>query len=339
MAGHVKAIGLLSGGLDSVLAVALLKQQGIEVTGLLVRTGFTDHKESSPDGSRTVSDVANALGIPLRIEDISREYWTTLFYPKHGYGKNMNPCLDCHLHMVRVAARIMREEGADFVFTGEVMGQRPKSQMAHQLKTVLEESGISGSLLRPLSALRLAPTIPELEGKVDRSRLKGFFGRQRGPQLALARELGVEHLAVAAGGNCFLTNKEFSDRFKDHLAQFGKEHFPKEDVPLLRIGRHFRLSPSAKVIISRNEEEYELLQPYKNGKYVFELLDVTGASALGTGTFSEEDLILASQLTGRYSKAVKRETLRVRVTRDDWERIIETTPLDKDDPRIEALRI
>lgn len=339
MAKKVKAIGLLSGGLDSVLAAALIKKQGIDVTGLLIRTGFTDHKETSSDGKRSVEDTAKALGIKFRIEDIRDEYWDTLLYPKHGYGKNVNPCLDCHLHMIRVAARVMKEEGADFVFTGEVVGQRPKSQLAHQMKIALEESGIEGRLLRPLSALRLTPTIPEMEGLVDRRQLKGFEGRGRTPQLELAKELGVENLAVAAGGNCFLINPEYGDRFKDLLKQYGKEDFPKDDAPLLKIGRHFRISDNAKIIISRDESEFYKLQPFKAGRYAFELVDVIGASAIGTGDFSQEDLALASRLLARYSKAKSDDKVKVHIDHDGQTWDIQVSPLALNDPLIGTMRI
>ena len=339
MEKKVKAIGLLSGGLDSVLATALIKQQGIDVTGLLIRTGFTDHKEVSADGKRSVEDTAKALGVKFRIEDIQNEYWDTLLYPKYGYGKNVNPCLDCHLHMIRIAARVMKEEGADFVFTGEVVGQRPKSQLAHQMKIALKESGIEGRLLRPLSALRLTPTIPEMEGLVDRRRLKGFEGRGRTAQLELAKELGVEDLAVAAGGNCYLINPEYGDRFKDLLNQYGKENFPKNDAPLLKIGRHFRLSEKAKLVISRDESEYYKLQPFKNDRYSFELTDVIGAYAIGTGEFTPKDLELASRLLARYSKAKKDDTVNVHIefTDQTWE--VQVTPLSPDDPLIDTIRI
>jgi len=339
MGKKVKAIGLLSGGLDSVLAVALIKEQGVDITGLLIRTGFTDHKEISADGKRTVEDTAKALGIKFRIENIQDEYWDTLLYPKYGYGKNVNPCLDCHLHMLKVAARVMKEEGADFVFTGEVVGQRPKSQLAHQMKIAMKESGIEGRLLRPLSALRLAPTIPELEGMIDRKKLKGFTGRGRTAQLKLAKELGVENLAVAAGGNCYLINREYGDRFKDLLEQFGKENFPRSETALLKIGRHFRLSDTAKLVISRDEDEYYKLLPFKPGRYSFELVDVIGAYAIGTGIFSEEDMRLASQLVARYSKAKSGENISVRVHSDNDMTEMQVTPLDINDPIIEQMRI
>ncbi|MCD6336684.1 MAG: hypothetical protein J7M01_00435 [Candidatus Marinimicrobia bacterium] len=339
MAKKIKAIGLLSGGLDSVLACALIKEQGIEITGLLIRTGFTDHKEISADGKRSVEDTAKALGIKFRIENIQEEYWDTLLYPKYGYGKNVNPCLDCHLHMIRVAARVMKEEGADFVFTGEVVGQRPKSQLAHQMKIALQESGIEGKLLRPLSALCLEPTIPELEGLVDRNKLKGFQGRGRTPQLLLAKELGVEDLAVAAGGNCYLINHEYGDRFKDLLDQYGKDKFPQKDAPLLRIGRHFRISENAKLVISRDESEYHLLKPFKKGRYAFELIDVIGASAIGTGEFSQEDMKLASRLLARYSKADPDNEVKVYVELDDGSQEIVINPLSANDPCIADMRI
>ncbi len=331
-----KAIALLSGGLDSVLAVALIKQQHIDVKGLLVLTGFTDHM--SGDNGK-MERIAKGLDIPLRIEDIHDAYWETLLRPEYGYGKFMNPCLDCHLHMIRVAAAVMKEEGADFVITGEVVGQRPKSQLAHQMKIALRDSGIEGRLLRPLSAKCLTPTLPEKEGMVDRSALKGFRGRGRRPQLELAKELGVDHLPVEAGGNCFLTNREFSERFRDLLDMYGKEHFPRKDVPLLRIGRHFRISEKARLVISRDESEYHLLQPYRSGRYAFELLDVTGASGIGTGEFRHEDMLLAARLLGRYSKAEAGRKIRVSVQYDSGEYEVQATALSPEDPLIASLRI
>jgi tRNA U34 2-thiouridine synthase MnmA/TrmU len=335
----VKAIGLFSGGLDSVLAAALMRKQGVEVIGLLVRTGFAAFREISNEERTDISDAADTLGITLRVADIRDTYWKTLLYPQYGYGKHMNPCMDCHLHMIRTAADVMREEHADFVFTGEVVGQRPKSQLSHQMNVILRESGIEDRLLRPLSALRLKPTLPEKEGWIDRSQLKGFFGRQRGPQLQLAKELGVEHLAVAAGGNCFLINEDFSRRFKDLLDQYGKEDFPKHEVPLLRIGRHFRISPGAKIVISRDEKEHEMLQAFKSGHYVFELPDVIGASGIGSGPFREKDMELAARLLSRYSKALPGQSVRVRVTYGENDVEMHVLPMGKKDPLIDKLRI
>ncbi|MFA6617667.1 MAG: hypothetical protein WCT23_01170 [Candidatus Neomarinimicrobiota bacterium] len=339
MAKKIKAIGLLSGGLDSVLAAALIRDQGIEVTGLLIRTGFTDHKEISDDGKRSVESTAKALGIKFRIENIQDEYWQTLLYPKYGYGKNVNPCLDCHLHMLNVAARVMQEEGADFVFTGEVIGQRPKSQLAHQMKISLQESGIEGRLLRPLSALRLEPTIPEIEGWVDRDKLKGFEGRGRKPQLELAKELGVEDLAVAAGGNCYLVIPEYSARFKDLLKYNGKDNFPKEDAPLLKMGRHFRISENAKLVISRDESEYHLFQAYRKGRYYFELVDVIGGVAIGSGNFSEKDLELSAALLARYSKSKAGDEVKVNISKDGEQKELFVSTLASEDPIIEKTLI
>lgn len=339
MGKKVKAVALLSGGLDSVLAVALLLRQGIEVTGLLIRTGFTDHKEVSADGKLSVSDIARELGIRLRIEDIHDEYWNTLLYPRHGYGKHINPCLDCHIHMLRVAARIMKEENADLVVTGEVLGQRPNSQLAHQMKTAVKESGIEGRLLRPLSALLLPPTIPETEGRIDRSGLKGFRGRSRRPQLDLSKELGVEHLAVAAGGNCYLTDSSFSKRFRDWRDHFGNEGFPREDIGLLRIGRHFRLSDRAYLIVSRDEAEAKLLEPYRKSHVSFDLKDYVGASAVGIGDFREEDLCLTAAVLGRYSKAESATEVAVLLNRSGGVREIRAKALAADDPRLESMRL
>ena len=339
MAKKVKAIALLSGGLDSVLAIALLQAQNVKITGLLIQTGFTGYREKAEPGIRNIRDIARELNIPLRIEDIHETYWDTLLNPVYGYGKHMNPCMDCHLHMIRVAARIMKEENADLVVTGEVLGQRPNSQLAHQMKTVLRESGIEGRLLRPLSALCLPPTIPELEGRIDRKALKGFQGRSRRPQLELAKELHVEHLAVAAGGNCFLTDAVFTARFRDLLRQYGKERFPREDIGLLRIGRHFRLSEEAYLIVSRNETEALLLQPFRTRHITFELENVIGASALGLGRFTNEDCRLAARILGRYSKAETGAQITVNIQEAEISKRIRAAALIPDDPLLKALRI
>lgn len=335
---RTKAIGLISGGLDSVLAAALLLKQNVEVIGILINTGFTDHLQPSGEGL-TVQDIADEMGFELRVVDIRDEYWQTLLYPQFGYGKNINPCLDCHLHMTQVAARIMHEENADCVFTGEVVGQRPKSQLAHQMKITVEKSGIAGRLLRPLSALLLEETIPETEGKIDRSQLKGFIGRGRSAQLALAKELGVEHLAVAAGGNCLLTNKEYARKFNDIVDQYGKENFPREDVDLLKFARHFRISPEAKIIISRNEREHDRLLKLKSRYISFELPDVVGAMAIGQGKFNEDDKISVAKLLTRYSKAEAGDEIKMVCDDDGNKSECTVICIENDDPMINRLRI
>ncbi|NLA39761.1 MAG: hypothetical protein GX882_10395 [Methanomicrobiales archaeon] len=339
MKKKVKAIALLSGGLDSVLAIALLQAQGVQIIGLAIETGFCSLPKNTKTSPEGIEDIAKALNIPLRIENIHEDYWDTILNPKYGYGKHMNPCMDCHLHMVRVAAEVMKEENADLVVSGEVLGQRPKSQLAHQMKIILQESGIEGRLLRPLSALCLEATIPELEGKIDRSALKGFRGRSRRPQLQLAKDLGVEHLAFAGGGNCYLTDAVFSARFRDLLKQFGKENFPREDVRLLRIGRHFRISPLAYLIVSRNEEEEGLLQPYRQRHLTFDLENIIGATAIGLGSFGEEERRTAAKILSRYSKAKAGEEVKV-IMREEGESIkIPVKALPKDDVLPEKLRV
>ncbi|MBN1504034.1 MAG: hypothetical protein JW952_03125 [Candidatus Eisenbacteria bacterium] len=248
-----KAVGLMSGGLDSILAVSLVKRQGIEVTGLHLITPFS----ASPEKERSaMSSLAAELGIRPRVEETGVEYLAMLERPAHGYGKNVNPCIDCHVLMLRRAREVMEEEGASFVFTGEVLGERPMSQHRKALGIVEAESGLRGFLLRPLSALLLPVTRPEEEGVVERARLYGISGRSRKPQMRLAEELGITRYPGPAGG-CLLTDPVYSRKVRD-LMRHGE--LTLENAALLAAGRHFRLAGSAKLVVGRNQEENLFLE-------------------------------------------------------------------------------
>ncbi|HSM91282.1 MAG TPA: 7-cyano-7-deazaguanine synthase, partial [Anaeromyxobacteraceae bacterium] len=273
MTRKAKAIGLISGGLDSTLALALVKAQGIEVKAVTFYTGFciaeTQRRRGGrADGSMPRNEALRAaadLEADVELVDISGpEYLEMLLHPRFGYGANANPCVDCRIFMMRKAKEIMEREGADFVFTGEVLGQRPKSQRRDTLRIVERESKMDGRLLRPLSAKLLKPTIPEEEGLVDRARLLDVSGRGRQRQIALAGELGLTDWPQPAGGCCFLTDESFSKKFFDLLsareAAGEGRRITQEEVILLTVGRHFRLSPRAKLIVGRNEMENALLE-------------------------------------------------------------------------------
>lgn len=309
----VKAIGLLSGGLDSTLAHALIKAQGIEVKAITFYTGFciteTQRRmgRTRKDGSVPRNDALHAAaGLETDIEfvDISgREYLDMIARPRFGYGANANPCIDCRIFMFKRARVIMGAEGADFVFTGEVLGQRPKSQRRDPMRVIERESGLEGRILRPLSAQLLEPTLPEREGLVDRSRLLGISGRSRKPQMALAEELGVTDYPQPAGGCCYLTDEAFGRRFHDLIDRRPDRRIDEDEVVLLATGRHFRLSADVKLIVGRNEGENALLaQVAGTDRWRLEAAGLMGALSLVEGTPGGDDRVLASRIAARYGK-------------------------------------
>lgn len=285
-----KAVVLISGGLDSSLAAIIVKREGVKVDGVTFSTPFF-----SPDASLR---VARELGIPLKIIDISIEFIDLLYNPRHGFGRNMNPCIDCHTMMIRHAGGYMASIGADFIVTGEVLGSRPKSQSRSALEIVAKESGFDGLILRPLSAKLLPPSIPEISGLIERENLLDIHGRTRRRQLNLAKEFGIKRFSTPAGG-CLLCDPNFSNRLRDEL-----EHkIPNvNDLKLLRVGRHFRISRLAKVVIGRNEREnILLLELARSGDLILETKGVKGAIALLRGEVDEDVIIRTASLCGRYS--------------------------------------
>jgi len=243
---NVKALGLTSGGLDSILAALVLQEQGIDVTWVSFKTPFFSPEEAVKAAERN--------GIPLKVVDITDDYMPMLENPRGGYGKNMNPCMDCHALMFARAGEIMNQEGFDFLFSGEVAGQRPMSQTKNAMRYVAKNSGFDGFILRPLSARLLPPSFAEEQGLVDREKLCALSGRSRKPQLALAERFGVKVFPAPAGG-CLLTDKGFSARLKD-LMQVQKSYETRE-LYLLRHGRHLRLDSSTKAVAGRSKQDNE----------------------------------------------------------------------------------
>ncbi|MBW2286046.1 MAG: hypothetical protein JRF65_15790 [Deltaproteobacteria bacterium] len=244
-----KALCVFSGGLDSMLAAELLRVQGLDVLALFFETPFFKSKKAAQS--------ARAMNLPFEVVDIAERHLEMVKRPKHGYGAHMNPCIDCHALMVRIAVEIMGREGADFIVTGEVLGQRPMSQNRRSLDLVAAESGVGGLLLRPLSAKRLPPTIPEEKGWVERERLMDFEGRSRKPQMALAEKLGIRDYPSPAGG-CLLTEKAFSMRLKDLFAVRGDPEI--RELELLKLGRYFRIGPESRLVVGRNKRENESIE-------------------------------------------------------------------------------
>jgi hypothetical protein len=265
-----------------------------------------------------------------------------VLHPRFGYGANANPCVDCRIFMMRKAKEIMEREGADFVFTGEVLGQRPKSQRRDTLRIIERESRMDGRLLRPLSAKLLKPTIPEEEGLVDRERLLDVSGRGRQRQIRLAGELGLADWPQPAGGCCFLTDESFSKKFFDLLAAreaAGEgRRITQEEVLLLTVGRHFRLSARAKLIVGRNELENALLEHHVDGRARLETSGVMGPLALVEGAPSPEDRTLAASIVARYGKAKDEPRVRVEWREGDRSELLEIEPA-RDEARLEGMRI
>ena len=285
-----RAIGLISGGLDSMLSVALLREQGVDVTGVSFTTPFFS--------SKAAEAASRQLGFPLLIRDITDPHMEVVKNPLSGYGANMNPCIDCHTLMVREAGRIMEQKAMDFIFTGEVLGERPMSQNRRSLNRVANLSGFKGLVLRPLSALLLDETIPEKEGKVARERLLDIQGRSRKPQFALAEKYGIEEFPTPAGG-CLLTDPSFSRRLKD-LLEKGPEG-ERRFVEMLKKGRHFRLAPGVKAVVGRNEgENLDLVKLLGREDSLLEAKDVSGPLVVVTGMAGEEEIVAAARLCVRY---------------------------------------
>ncbi|MBN1911105.1 MAG: hypothetical protein JW818_15265 [Pirellulales bacterium] len=240
-----RAVAMFSGGLDSSLAVRVMQNQGFEVDALYVRTPFCSGVDDS-------AAAARSLGIRHTVRDVGEDYVEVLCRPRYGYGSAMNPCIDCRIYMARMAREFMEELGASFVISGEILSQRPMSQKRHHLALVAQRSGLEGRLLRPLCALHLEPTLPELSGEVDRQRLYRFDGRGRRPLLELAEQLGVTVTPTPSTG-CALTERSFAPRVQD-LIQFTPDP-TLWDFALLRIGRHTRLADGAKAIVGRDQQE------------------------------------------------------------------------------------
>ncbi|MCJ7813986.1 MAG: tRNA 4-thiouridine(8) synthase ThiI [Candidatus Atribacteria bacterium] len=291
MKNKIKAVALFSGGLDSILAVKLIQEQGIEVKGVNFKTPFF--------GLDKTCLTAKNLDIDLEIIDITQELLEILINPKHGLGKNMNPCIDCHTLMFKKAGEYMTKIGASFILSGEVLGERPMSQNRNSLSIIERESEFEGRILRPLSALLLAETIPEKKGLVNRNKLLDISGRSRKRQMELAAKMGIEDYPSPAGG-CKLTEPVFSKRLED---LFNQENFSLEEIELLKLGRHFRLSRDIKLVVGRNKEENEKLKEYfQEGDFFFKAKNLKGpVSLLKKGANVANELIDKScQITARY---------------------------------------
>jgi len=327
----MRCVALLSGGLDSILAATLMKEQGVEVLGVFFGTGFGPIPKKGEPRVLPAETAAKEAGIPLEILDISQSYPEMLLNPRHGYGSAANPCTDCHILMLKCAKQYMQERDARFIVTGEVVGQRPKSQKKEQLEIVAEESGTKDILLRPLSARLLEPTLPERRGWVAREKLCAIRGRSRAKQFELAERLGVKNYSTPAGG-CLLTEKEFAKRFFDLADIKGRENVAFEDLQLLKAGRHFRLGPDLKIIVGRNEDENIFLERNAGGKGLVEPVDHKGPVAVVDGDPGQEELHTIAEIVARYGQARSNPLARLKYTKDNISQDLEVKPMETSGP-------
>ena len=295
----MKAIALISGGLDSIVSAKLIDQLGIELIAFNTKTPFClcDHRSSSGcmHGAKSAAEKLNLKFISV---NVSQEFLDIVENPKHGYGSNMNPCIDCRILLFKKAKECMQREGASFIITGEVLGQRPMSQRSAAMKLIDRESGLEGLVVRPLCAKALSPTIPENQGWVDRDKLLKITGRGRREQIALADKFAINDYPCPSGG-CLLTVSDFSKRVKDLI---NHKELTVRNVNLLKIGRHFRLSGKAKLIVGRNEEENMLLSKAVGlNEYLFSPDEqYAGPTSLGVGIFDDNLIDKSFKITGRY---------------------------------------
>lgn len=300
----LKAVGLFSGGLDSILAVKLMLLQGIDVDVLQFRLGFEPlqirQRTKHPKQSVPKEAIEQRLGITIQRPDVREEFLDLVFHPRHGYGSAMNPCIDCKIFILRKAKEYMQTHNARFVFTGEVLGQRPMSQHRQTLLQTERFSALQGYLLRPLSAKLLDPTIPEQEGWVDREQLLDISGRSRKVQMELAEKYDLPYPQPAGG--CLLTDQGFSGRLRELMAHMPIDHITTEDIDLLKIGRHFRLSDTLKVIVGRHQVDNELLVKYTPGRWWAEVREYGSPLVLILGAPEDGQWDQIAQIATSYTK-------------------------------------
>jgi tRNA-specific 2-thiouridylase len=296
----VKAVGLLSGGLDSTVAIKMMLEQGIDVIAFNVVTAFCCCTPKDASCSAARGAVAQ-LGIRLKVVNATDDFLKIIEDPKHGYGSGMNPCLDCRVMMYKKAREFMEANGASFLVTGDVLGQRPMSQRRAAMMLIDEEAGVRGLVVRPLCAGALDPTIPETEGWIDREKLLAVTGRSRKPQMELAGDMGIKDYPCPAGG-CLLTDPIFAERMRDLLRHDGV--LRREDVRLLKLGRHFRVSSQVKVVVGRDREEnLRLGNELSDGDYALEISGQPGPLTLVRGQVTDGEIRHAAMITSRYGKS------------------------------------
>jgi len=309
---------MLSGGLDSSLAIKVIQEQGIEVLALHFLIPFVKHNAETVYDS-AARKITEKLGCDFKVVILANEYLDMVKDPKHGYGKNFNPCIDCKILMLKCAKKIMAEVGASFVITGEVLGQRPMSQHRQALSLIEEESGLEGLILRPLSAKLLPLTIPESKGWVKRDNLLDIQGRSRKIQIGLADKFGIEEYPWPGGG-CLLTEPNFSKRLKDIIQH---KEYCLDNVEFLKVGRHFRLAPKFKLIVGRDEKENQkILNLAQEGDFCFEPKDLPGPTGIGRGELDESIKLLSSQIIARYTSQEEKVDVLARTIPENGQEVL-----------------
>ena len=309
-----KIVALLSGGLDSTLAIKTMQKQGFEVSAVAIKTPFCDFDCGRGCGFE-IREKADNLGVNLKTVYLGDEYIEMLKHPKHGFGSGMNPCIDCRAMMFEAGKKHMEEIGAEFIISGEVLGQRPMSQFAPALKKIEKLSNLEGKIVRPLSAALLPATDPEKSGLIKRKDLGMIRGRSRKEQLQMAKEFGIED-PPNAGGGCLLTDPAFSLRAIDLFKHI--ETPTTNDIDLLKIGRHFRLDQNAKLVVGRNKDENEMMCALAlPNDILLEAKEHVGPTTLLRGSNIGQHIEFSAEITLRYSDAPKNKTGVVSVHKND----------------------
>jgi tRNA U34 2-thiouridine synthase MnmA/TrmU len=328
-----KAVALLSGGLDSTLAMKMILDQGIEVTAVNLTSPFCTCNRKGRCEARYVSDKFN---VPMKVFVADQEYLDLIRNPVFGYGKNLNPCLDCRIYLFKKAKQVMEEIGAEFIFTGEVLGQRPMSQRAKTMKLIDREAGVEGKILRPLSA-RLLNETPMENGIINRDELASIEGRSRKKQMAMAESYGISDYACPAGG-CMLTDKQFARKLQDLFDHSDK--VTMQDIPLLKVGRHFRLPSGGKVVVGRNEQENKRILSFaRDEDLILEMVDIPGPVTIMRGENNEQNRIMSASLTVRYSDLKNGGAGRVLIYRNNVDLKTEINTVKATPQFIESVRI
>ena len=329
-----RAVALMSSGLDSLLSAKIVRDQGIEVDGLhcTFQFGFAP----GPSRSEELKLLIEPIGIRLHVLDVTEPYMDILRRPAHGFGSAVNPCIDCHLFMLRQAKALMEKIGADFVVTGEVAGQRPMSQTRPMLFHIEKLAGLKGLILRPLSAKALPVSIPEEKGWIDREALYGVTGRGRKAQEALAARFGFNRYFQPAGG-CILTDPYYARRIKAFIRHRGQEALTSRVMLLCRFGRHFWLDGGRWAVVGRDEKDNEALEGLAEGKWIFEAADYQGPTVIADGDWNEAEARRIASILVRYVNKRRETEIRVRCRREGKEYELLAQPAEASD--VEAWRV
>lgn len=329
----MKAIVIISGGLDSALAVKAIQKQGIEVIAIHFIIPFVKYDINNIDDN-PAKKIAKQLKCKFKAVVFGNEYLEMFKKPKYGYGKNFNPCVDCKIFMLKQAKNIMVKEKASFVATGEVLGQRPMSQNKQTLKIIARESGLEGLLVRPLSALLLSPTIPQEKDWLKKEFLFDIEGRSRRPQINLAKEWGIKEYPWPGGG-CLLTDPEFSKKLEDLIKY---DQLTIENIKFLKIGRYFRITPEFRLTVGRNEEENnKLLSLATKEDIIFEPVTLPGPLAVGRGIVDEDIKTISARIIARYTAKGRKVEVKIKKFSDTNEEVVAAESIGED--QLRKLRI